>query len=210
MITLKIPFQGFYNSVHSMLLDNAENYLFTDSDSENQNEGLINRFRCACNYKQVFAEYAKAYVDCFSVQFDIPSLKFISLHSPKEYNFTTDTIECSIGREDIHRIYKSIDRVVLADFIELHCTSRSGFSSFYDADVKTWGYVDNWEYAQLSLLLRCYFENHTNYSEDWEWDTMQDYESNGYITQWLENACPIINRLYKIHDYLMIRESSGT
>lgn len=210
MITLKIPFQGFYDSVHNSIIDDAENQLFIDHETgADNNDGLQTRFYLACDYKQVFTNYARAYTQSFKDEFNIPSLEFISLNSPREYNFATDSIECSINREDIRAIYKSIDRAVLADFIKLHCTSRSGFSSFYDADVKTWGYVDNWEYAQLSLLLQCYFENHTNYSEYWEYETMAEHESNGYITQWLEDACPIIDRLYRIHDYLMLRASRG-
>ena len=210
MITLKIPFQGFYDSVHNSIIDDAENMMFMDRDTGCiNNDGLQSRFYMACNYKQVFTNYAKAYTDCFGVQFNIPSLKFISLNSPREYNFATDTVECSISRDDIRRIYKSINNQVLADFVELHCTSRSGFHSFYSPDVKTWGYVDNWEYPQLSLLLLCYFENHTNYDNHWEYETMAEHESNGYITQWLENACPIIDRLYRIHDYLMLRASRG-
>lgn len=209
MITLKIPFQGFYESAHSMLLDDAENYLFTDSDSENQNEGLINRFQCACNYNQVFTEYAKGYTKAFKDDFNIPSLKFINLHSPREYNFSTDKIECSISRADVRRIYKEADKSKLTYFVAQHCTSRSGFCSFYSPDLKDWGYVDNWEHAQLSLLVQFYFENHYNYDNDWEYDTMQRWECNGYVTQLLEQSCPIIDRVYKIHDYLQCRESRG-
>lgn len=210
MITLNIPFQGFYDSVHNSIIDDAESRLFTDRDTGTvNNEGLQSHFFNKYNYKKVYRDYSKAYTESFKREFNIPSLELISLNSPREYNFSTDEIECSTSRADIRRIYKEADKIKLADFVTEHCTSRSGFSSFYSPDLKSWGYVDNWEYAQLSLLLQFYFENHDNFHDYWEYETMQDYECNGYITQWLENACPIIDRLYKIHDYLQIRESRG-
>lgn len=207
MITLNIPFQGFYDSVHNALIDDCENQLFTDyATGYSNNDGLQSHFYNKCNYSKVFNNYAKAYTESFKGDFDIPSLKFIELDSPREYNFATDKIECSISRDDIRRIYKQADKIKLSEFIELHCTSRSGFWSFYDPDLKTWGAVDNWEYAQLALLLRFYFEHHDNYNEYWEYDTMQEYASNGYIDNWLSAACPIFDRLYKIHDYLESRK----
>lgn len=206
MITLNIPFQGFYDSVHNTIIDCAESRLFEDMQGNN-NDGLQTRFCMNCKYTQVFTEYAKAYTSEFKDKFNIPSLKFISLESPRSYNYSTDKIECRISRADIRRIYKEADKAKSANFVTKHCTSRSGYSSFYSPDLKSWGYVDSWEYAQLSLLVQFYFENHDNFDDYWEYNTMQDYESNGYITQWLENACPIIARLYRIHDYLQIRES---
>lgn len=207
MITLNIPFIGFYNSVHNDLIDDCENQLFTDHATGcTNNDGLQSRFYNKCDYSKVFTKYAQAYTESFKDEFNIPSLKFISLNSPREYNFSTDKIECSISRSDIRRIYKDADKALLGAFVEEHCTSRSGFSSFYSPDLKSWGYVDNWEYAQIALLLQFYFENHDNYSDDWEYEAMQGYECNGMITQWLEEACPIITRLYTISDYLESRK----
>lgn len=210
MITLNIPFQGFYNSVHNSIIDDAENQLFTDRDTDcTNNNDLQSHFYNKCDYKKLFTDYSKAYAESFRDEFNIPSLKFISLNSPREYNFSTDVIECSINRVDILKIYENADKTRLAAFVTEHCTSRSGFHSFYSPDFKVWDYVDSWDHAQLSLLLQFYFENHDNFNDDWEYETMQDYESNGYITQWLENACPIIGKLYKIHDYLQAREARG-
>lgn len=211
MMTLNIPFQGFYNSVHGATINDAEDMLFTDHDTgTTTNAGLQLHFYNKCDYKKVFTKYAKSYVESFKDDFNIPSLEFIRMDSPREYNFYTDKIECNISRADIRKIYNNADKVKLSEFIVEHCTSRSGFYSFYIPNLKSWGYVDNWEHAQLSLLVQFYFETHDNFNDDWEYNTMQNYESNGFITDYLENACPIIQRLYKIHDYLQVREERGT
>lgn len=198
---------GFYDSIHSAIIDDTETQMFSDYEGDGDvNEGLQQHFYAKCNYSKVFNKYAQAYTESFKDQFNIPSLNFISLNSPREYNFETDKIECSVSRADIRRIYKDADKTLLALFVEENCTSRSGFWSFYSPDLKTWGYVDNWEYAQLALLLRFYFENHDNYDDHWEYGTMQSYESNGRVTQWLEESCPVIDRLYRIHNYLEARK----
>lgn len=210
MITLNIPFSGFYDSIHNSLIDDAEGQLFSDYDGNGDiNQGLLSRFINNVDYKKVFIGYARTYTESFKDDFNIPSLKFISLESPKSYNYSTDKIECSISRADIRRIYKNIDKKVLSDFVTEHCTSRIGFHSFYSPDLKSWGYVDNWEYAQLALLIQCYFENHHNYHDYWKYETMQEYEFNGFISSLLCEACPISARLYLIHDYLESRKSRG-
>jgi hypothetical protein len=208
MILTTIPFSGFYNSIHNDNIDQAENQLFTDYDTGTiNNDGLQNHFYMKCNYSQVFKKYAAAYAEQFANDFKIPSLKFVEIDSPREYNFSTDQIVCSISRADLRAIYKSVDKQKLADHIETECTSRSGFHSFYDPDIKTWGYVDKWEIPQIKLLLDVYCSAEYRDFSDYELYCMDDHPGNGYFENWLCDACPITNRLYAIHNYLQTREA---
>jgi hypothetical protein len=207
MILTTIPFSGFYESIHNDNIDQAENLLFANNDGIS-NEGLQTRFFKECNYSQVFKKYAEAYADQFSEDFKIRSLKFVELNSPRQYNFSTDHIVCSISRADLRVIYKATDRQKLTDHVRENCTSRSGFMSFYDPDLKKWGYVDNWEQPQIKLLLDVYCDQETDAVDfnDYEVYCMDDYSGNGYFDDWLCEACPIVDRLYKIHNYLQTRE----
>lgn len=208
MILSTMPFSGFYNSIHNDNIDQAENWLFTDDDGEN-NESLQARFSDKCDYWKVYDNYARAYAKQFADDFKIKSLKFVELNSPREYNFSTDQIICSISRADLRAIYKATDRQKLTAHVKESCTSRSGFISFYSPDLKTWGHVDAWEQPQIKLLLEVYCEQETNAADfsDYELYCMDGYSGNGYFETWLCDACPISDRLYKIHTYLQTHEA---
>lgn len=206
MILTAIPFAGFYNSIHSSNIDDAENQLFTDYDTGIQNnDGLQAQFFDKCDYSQVFKKYAAAYADKFADDFKIPSLKFVELDSPREYNFSTDQIVCSISRADLRAIYKATDREKLTTHVKQECTSRSGFISFYDPDLKTWGYVDKWEQPQIKLLLDVHCSNKVGDFSEYELYCMEHHSSNGCFENWLCDACPISDQLYTVHNYLQTR-----
>lgn len=210
MILTTIPFSGFYNSIHNDNIEQAENQLFTDRDTGTEsNDGLQARFNAKCDYWKVYDNYARAYAKQFADHFKIKSLKFVELNSPKFYNYSTDVIVCSISRVDLRAIYKATDRQKLTDHVRESCTSRSGFISFYDPDIKTWGQVDNWEMPQIELLLDVYCEQETDAADfnDYELYSMDGYRGNGYFENWLCEACPISDRLFAIHDYLQTRDA---
>lgn len=206
MILTTIPFSGFYNSIHNDNIDQAENQLFTNDNGEN-NDGLQTRFNAKCDYWKVYDNYARAYAEQFAEDFKIKSLKFVELNSPKFYNYSTDIIICSISRADLRAIYKATDKQKLADHVKECCTSRSGFISFYNPDLKTWGHVDAWEMPQIKLLLDVYCSAEYRDFSDYELYCMDDYSGNGYFENWLLDACPISDRLFAIHDYLQAREA---
>ena len=208
MILTTIPFSGFYNSIHNDNIEQAENQLFTNDNGEN-NDGLQVRFNAKCDYWKVYDSYARAYAKQFSEDFKINSLKFVELNSPKFYNYSTDIIICSISRADLRAIYKATNREKLTSHVKQECTSRSGFFSYYDPDLKTWGHVDAWEQPQIKLLLDVYCEQETDAADfnDYELYSMDSYRGNGYFENWLCHACSISDRLYKIHNYLQTREA---
>ena len=110
-----LDFGGFYHSEHSETIENnieAYGYEWEDVD-----------------YKNTYINYCNAYLNKPSEELDI-NLSFISLDSPREYNFTTDKIVCSISNKDFNALLDAYDTKELFDYIEEHSKSRDGFSSF--------------------------------------------------------------------------------
>lgn len=209
MIT-QIPFSGFYETIHAMYIDDAEYDLFRPRDGngcEEPNPGLLERFRRASDYSKVHTEYAKKYAAEFSDKFKI-EFTFNSLNSPREYNFTTDHIFVNIAFSEISRIKRAVTNAQLQAVAIRELTSRSGFASFYDPDIKTFGPLKSWDHGKLSILVMAYVENHANYEEDYEDSLTQDFSGNGCIDNWLCAACPITERLYKVFNYLETRANS--
>ena len=204
-----IPFSGFYYSIHDDAINSEIERIFSDYETGcDVNNGLVDRAHMDGNFRHFFVEYAKAYVEAFADEFEIPSLKFKELDSPREYNFTTDKIVCEIDIRDVRRIMADIDKKELENRVKERFTSYDGFISFYSNDVNDWpSEVSDWDCNQLRTLLEVY-AGATNEFDQWaEFNLMDDCSGNGYVTQWLEESIPSIERLYKIHDYLQERES---
>ena len=111
-----LNFGGFYHSEHSEYIDcklEREGCRWQDVD-----------------YKKTDINYCNAYLTRLSEELEI-NLKFIQLDSPREYNFTTDKIFCSISDKDFSTLLSVYDTKELFNYIEENSKSRSGFSSFY-------------------------------------------------------------------------------
>tara|TARA_R110000744_G_scaffold54776_2_gene116127 strand:+ start:7 stop:522 length:516 start_codon:yes stop_codon:yes gene_type:complete len=111
-----LNFGGFYHSEHSDNIDSREEmygYNWEEVD-----------------YKETHLNYSYAYLNKLSEELEI-DLTFIQLDSPREYNFTTDKIFCSISDKDFKSLLSTYDTKELYNYIEEHSKSRDGFSSFY-------------------------------------------------------------------------------
>lgn len=203
-----IPFSGFYNSSHEYEIESTIEQMFTDPETGcYSNDGLVMALHKGCIYKDVFIAYAKYYAKAFSEKFNIP-LEFESLESPREYNFTTDVIYCTVELKDMVELLGKVDLDAFAEVAKELFTSRSGFASFYDPDINAWGNIAGWDHNQLGALLQAYARQETgDFNSEEELFLMEHAQGNGYIDQWIEKATPSIERLYKIHEYLEIRAS---
>ena len=205
-----VPFSGFYDSLHSSEVDQAIEQMFSD-DSGEPNEGLSEVLQRQCDYRQVFTRYAKSYVEAFAAEFKLTSLAFDELNSPSEYNFTTDRVFANISLDDARRIYSETSAAALAQLAHDKFTSRDGFASFYDADVSTWGALETWDHNQVGVLLQAYAKEQASGADgfdQWaEYNLMEGAYNNGYLDNWISDATPDIDRLYKIHDYLQKRDA---
>tara|TARA_R110000772_G_scaffold30104_1_gene74996 strand:+ start:242 stop:748 length:507 start_codon:yes stop_codon:yes gene_type:complete len=115
-IEFSLNFGGFYHSEHSETIDsNIELYGYNWEEVD---------------YKKTYVNYCNSYLNKLSEELEI-NLKFIQLDSPREYNFTTDKIVCSISNKDFKILLDGYDTKGLFDYIEVHSKSRDGFTSFY-------------------------------------------------------------------------------
>ena len=205
-----LPFSGFYESLHSDSIDQAVERMFSD-DSGTTNDGLYAALLKLCRYPQLYANYAKHYVEAFAEEFDIASLTFEELTSPKEYNFTTNRIFVQISSEDVQRFRVKAPEAALAQAAKDQFTSRDGFASFYSPDVNTWPPLEQWDHNQVGVLLQAYAKEQASGADgfdQWaEYNLMEGAFNNGYLDNWISDATPDIDRLYKIHDYLQKRDA---
>lgn len=205
-----IPFSGFYNTLHDSLLDDELRGLFTD-DQGDINWKLYNKAFDLIQWQKVFISYAQDYAERFAKEFKV-KMVFESLSSPKEYNFTTDRIFCTIDFEEVARIYAATDKEALSALVREKFTSRDGFSSFYSNDIEEWGIVETWDHNQVGTLIECYANQETTNTDGFtsfeEYYLMEDARGNGDIVDWLFASATDkeeLNRLVNINQYLYER-----
>ena len=127
-ITIKnvaLNFGGFYDSIHSDLIDTEiENILETEDLEYDQICDYI-------DFKAIHLEYSKRLVLDFNDNFDL-NLKFEELIHPKEYNFTTDIIIVDMAFQDYNYLFLDTDQDELKHKITKATTNRDGYSAFYN------------------------------------------------------------------------------
>ena len=154
---VKIPFSGFYNSVHDSVIDSALEYqskCYADSDKANN---IILDVLNINHYNKIKEELSKVFVEgineLFWCEHDIKlNLEFDSLKSPKFYNYSTDEIYCYVDNDKINELVTLLDNE--NDFIEVlkdKYQSRDGFIVF-DSTLQA---IDNKDYSLFFSDLLC-------------------------------------------------------
>ena len=116
------------------------------------------------HWKEFMREYCKAYTDAFPEEFEDycgfkPSLKFLEVVSPREYNFSNDSILAEIPIEDVERLFEEISTTELSNTAKGLFTSFDGFCSFYDPDWRSWpSDISSWDENQVFCLLLDFIE----------------------------------------------------
>lgn len=182
-----IPFDGFYNSIHNDQLDWA--FESTLQDENGEPTFLINH--ADMKWGPIFESYARSYVKNFAQEFNIPSLKYELLDSPREYNFATDRIFCTITQKDA-RCLLSGNREALRQVAIDKLTACSGFIPYYDSDISTWGDLRTWDHNQVGLLIEAAAGNFDQfdlmegeYLDNWIWENMKNADRIGKVYDWL-------------------------
>ena len=154
---VKIPFSGFYNSVHGSIIDSALEYqskCYADSDKVNN---IILNLLNINHYDKITEELSKLFVESinelFWYEYDIKlDLEFDSPKSPRFYNYSTDEIYCYIDNDKINELVTLLDNE--NDFIEVlkdKYQSRDGFIVF-DSTLQA---IDNKDYSLFFSDLLC-------------------------------------------------------
>lgn len=203
---ISIPFSGFYCTYHDASLDNEVEKIFFDpsGDPYPWSDALQSHYDNGCKWAAVYAQYAKHYVEKFAEEHAI-ALEYATTDSPREYNFTTDRPFAEITEAEARRILALVKPEDLQAMATEHMTSRSGFRSFYEPDVTTWGDLATWDHNQLNMILRALVG--PGFGQDEEFDLMESARCNGMLGNWLDAATPGADRLWSVHEYLEKRRT---
>ena len=146
-----IPFEGFYNSIIDADIENeidslTQYYSESYELSKIEEELLSNSFLSVNNnnfYNEICKDYVSFYIDKLNERIKDFTLKatYKCFISPKEYNFETDRVFIEIKENHcidfIKYIIKNYKKE-LDNKIKERFTSRSGFISFYENNLKFW------------------------------------------------------------------------
>ncbi|MBK1683446.1 hypothetical protein CKO18_07620 [Rhodoferax fermentans] len=174
----RIPFSGFYETKWSEGIDEEENRYAEELAAEYDvpmSEVAALLFRHT-KYHDAYRQVARDYVPSFSALIDVP-MTYKDMTSPREYNFETDRVFVEVAYKDMLRLARRVGRKALRKAAKDMFTSRSGFISFYDADIARWGPLRGWDHNQLYCLLTAAVDALDE--EDWDWSIYEDFLSNG-------------------------------
>jgi hypothetical protein len=184
----RIPFAGFYESVWSSSLDDEEEqYAMSLAEKHDikQDEVTALIFQ-HCSYGLAHRHIAAEYVDVFESFINDKLgtkivLTYVSLDSPKYYNFETDQIIASIEYSDALILARRVGRNALRKAAKQMFTSRDGFISFYRNDPAEWGRLRGWDHNQLYCLLTAAVD--VIDEEDYEFGLLEDLSGNGTFSE---------------------------
>lgn len=198
-----VPFSGFYESLHDSEIDWTMEQMFTDDSGDQIYPGLDELLWRDCDFRKVHLAYAQDYVEQFAREFNLKTLEWESMVSPREYNFTTDSLFAEISTEEFLDLLDTVDNDAFHALAKQNFTSRDGFMSWYSPDIGTWGPPELWDHNQVGTLLAAHagpdFDHYAEHS------LMEDARGNGDIDNWVCAATPSIDRLYKVYNYLEAR-----
>ena len=177
MLKTTTPFQGFYESVHDMYIEDAIKSNFDDREGSGMDK---TPWELDLNYSKAMQEYSRLYVQAFARELNV-KLEYESTESPREYNFTTDRIFCEIPESEVLRLWDNTDKDAFDRHIKDKFSDRSGFISFYqsslnDNDSTRTAWPQNvleWDCNQIGTLIE--FIASETLSEDWEMYAVESF-----------------------------------
>jgi hypothetical protein len=172
-------FPGFYETGLDMTNDpDIEYTLFTDPSEEEPDkvEYFTKNVWDFIDYETLHDEICRH--SCQFIADAIASalnthttIDFQQLRSPKEYNFTTDSVNCAITL-DVEPVYEYLNSHLEAytGYVKENYTSRSGFISSYDTSMELWLDPANVEQAHefgavLAFILQSEYPDNELYGD---------------------------------------------
>ena len=172
-ILIQVPFIGTYEALDRLIDSEVEReaeYL-----EENPQEGYEDGFTASFD----MVSFLRGYVGDIANMCELPSLKFQYLSSPREYNFSTDKIICSVDKNELWELYS--ERLVMTHYgntVREATTPRDGYSPFYDEEDCYYKSAD--DFSDNSALLGLILEAHLN---EWLVNNAHDY-SEDLLSVW--------------------------
>lgn len=122
-----IPFIGTHGAISCEI--NEDSYIDTEIEHFEYCEPdmLVKKLIMKFQLK----DYIKDYVNYLADLLKVDSLKFNVMHSPREYNFTSDDLVCTISRDDAWKLYQNLDKDKYAENVARATTAVPGFFPFY-------------------------------------------------------------------------------
>ena len=199
-----IPFSGFYNSLHDSQLDNALESIFSN-DRCDVYKSLMDKAFDSIDWRNVHTEYSKEYTSAFASEFNLSTLVFEDLDSPKYYNYATDRIFCKIELSEVQDIFNRVDKVALNKHIKQRFTSCDGFISHYKNSLEAWpSDLADWDHNQVGTLLEVLAAQESN-GEFESFREVELFDSNEVAFNLIMNNTKD-DKVFTILNYLRARE----
>ena len=135
-------FNGFYNTLFEDILENATEFAI-DNYNE-QNNTLLNYDDFDFNYNLIMSEICKDAISKVEDKLNEIgincTINFETLISPREYNFSNDSINIEINFKKFSQVIEILEKNFdsFAQFIKEHYTSCSGFISSHSSYASDW------------------------------------------------------------------------
>lgn len=184
-------FSGFYESIHSSNFDREEEWIIEEYEGKTWDD---------FDFAHDYLGYCKSYVKQVNSILGL-NLEFVELTSPREYNFSTDRIFCTITKKDLKKISTALDTETMKDLVKRRFTSRDGFHSFYSSDINEWKEkkLEDWDYNELGTLLEAYVEISGNDDLDYQCaeEAMDNDQYVDYKKKWDEEEERVQKELHQ-------------
>lgn len=169
---IKIPFAGFYQSIHEAIIDNCiERNGIEDFSLTNE------RIKTYCSD---YAERLSGLIEqATGKTFDI-EVEYVK--SPREYNFETDEIFVAVSSEHLKSVFEWMlenHHQALKDMVFERLSERSGFIPYLSNNLADWGDVLEWNASQVALMLECLLIEERD--DCWEVAIADEMESNSVV-----------------------------
>lgn len=163
---LRVPCPGFYETQLSAELDHAEE-MWVEGQAEEtgvDQAAIADAVYWATDYSACYLTLARKWVEYLAAilkekhEIELP-LEFVTMESPREYNFTTDRVFATLPLANLEAMRAEVPAETLAKHIRERHSSRSGFISFYAdrLDDPLWQKpVADWDHNQLQTLFEAW------------------------------------------------------
>lgn len=166
-VLIQVPFMGTYGALDELI--NSEVDHQAEYFEENNEEGYEDGFMASFDMHSFLLDYVGEIRDIC----ELPSLKFQYLSSPREYNFSTDKIICSVDKDELMELYNRVCNYNYGKAVTEATKPRSGYVPYFHECELYYHSPDDFpdNSAALGLILDAHLNewlnnNVSDYNED--------------------------------------------